>query len=435
MIFQKAISLLLLTCLTFSGQAWAQYGNFSDDDLETLLAPIALYPDPLIAQILPAATYVDQIDEAQRVLRGRVDEDLIDRQDWDVSVKAIAHYPTVLRKLDADLNWTASLGQAYINQPGDVMDAIQRLRGQARAAGHLLNNAQQEIIYDGAIIRIVPAQAEYIYVPVYDPEVVYLSGGPYGEEYFAAGIISFGLGFAIGAWLNYDCDWHHRHVYYHGWQGGGWIAHSRPRVHITNMYVNDNYTNVIVNRNIMHRNVDAYRNTRLRQNVETRRADINRGAPAPRVEPGRTRPNYTGPVHRNVNVDDRRLENYRGRAPQPEARPAPQAARPVPQVAQPAPQAARPVPQVAQPAPQATRPVPQVAQPAPPSARPAPAPRPSVFQDYKNNRDVQVERARGQASRQAAQPRPAPQPAPRAAPAVRPPAGRPPAPHVGTRKP
>jgi hypothetical protein len=426
MIFQKAISLLLLTCLTFSSQAWAQYGNFSGDELETLLAPIALYPDPLIAQILPAATYADQIDEAQRVLGGRVDEDLIDRQNWDVSVKAIAHYPTVLRKLDADLNWTASLGQAYINQPGDVMDAIQRLRGQAKAAGYLLSNAQQEIIYDGPFIRIVPAQPEYIYVPVYDPWAVYRE--PYGEEVFAAGIISFGLGFAIGAWLNYDCDWQRRHVYYHGWQGGGWIGRSRPRVHITNMYVNNNYTNVMVNRNITRRNVDAYRNTQLRQNAETRRAYINRGAPAPRVEPGRTPATYTGPVQRNVNVGDKRLENYRGRAPQPEARPAPQAARPVAPEARPAPQAARPVTPEARPAPQAARPAPQ------PQARPAP-PRPSVFQDYKNNKDVQVERARGQASRQAAQPRPAPQPAPRAAPAVRPPASKPPVPHAGTRKP
>ncbi|NTU76750.1 MAG: DUF3300 domain-containing protein, partial [Alphaproteobacteria bacterium] len=96
-------------------------------------------------------------------------------------------------------------------------EAIQRLRAEAMANGNLVSTAQQEVIVDGAVIRIVPAQAEVIYVPSYDPMLVYAGPPP---QY---GFITFGIGFTIGAWLNRDCDWHRHRIYYHGWRGRGWI--------------------------------------------------------------------------------------------------------------------------------------------------------------------------------------------------------------------
>jgi hypothetical protein len=105
---------------------------FSPDQLDNLLAPIALYPDPLLAQILPAATFPDQIDEAARLCRAGANPDDIDMQPWDVSVKAVAHYPTVLYMMADSLDWTTAVGQAYVNQNDDVMASMQRLRQEAR---------------------------------------------------------------------------------------------------------------------------------------------------------------------------------------------------------------------------------------------------------------------------------------------------------------
>src|SRR5215469_4946114 len=100
---------------------------FSPDDLDNLLAPVALYPDPLVAQILPAATFPDQIDEAAQFLQSNGDPNAIDMQPWDMSVQALAHYPRVINMMASRLDWTTELGQAYVNQPDDVMNAIQRL--------------------------------------------------------------------------------------------------------------------------------------------------------------------------------------------------------------------------------------------------------------------------------------------------------------------
>src|SRR5262245_16613243 len=130
----KPVSILLMVCLALSPAMQGAEPAFQDaqkltnDELDYLLGPIALYPDPLLAQILPAATFVDQIDQAQRLLNGKVDENLIDRQDWDVSVKSIAHYPEILSQMDQHTDWTVAIGQAYIEQEQDVEQSIQRLR-------------------------------------------------------------------------------------------------------------------------------------------------------------------------------------------------------------------------------------------------------------------------------------------------------------------
>ena len=281
--------------------------NFSDAELDELLGPIALYPDPLLAQVLPAATFVDQIDEAERVLKGRTDNGLIDKQSWDVSVKSIAHYPAVLTMMNQKRDWAITLGQAYVNQSTDVVKSVQRLRAEARAVGSLITTQQQQVIVDGQAIRIVPAQPQVIYVPQYNPEVVYVkqetSGVSTGTA-VAAAAISFGAGLAIGAWLNRDWDWHGGGIYYHGWTGGGWIGVNRSFVNVNrNIYVNNSFRNVNVNRTVVNRNVNNYR-TNLNRRATTRN---NRSFDANRRDIGRARSNSL----RNPSND--KLDAYRGR--------------------------------------------------------------------------------------------------------------------------
>ena len=132
------------------------YQPLGDDQLDQLLGPIALYPDPLIAQILPAATFPTQIVLADRYVSGGGDPDQLDQQPWDASVQALARYPDVLKWMDDNLNWTTELGQAFLNQQQDVMNSIQRLRTSAYNLGNLQSTPQQQVIDDGGYIEIVP---------------------------------------------------------------------------------------------------------------------------------------------------------------------------------------------------------------------------------------------------------------------------------------
>ena len=204
--------------------------------LQQLVAPIALYPDALVAQILAASTYPTQIVEADRWMQGHSNlkgEELakeVDKQDWDPSVKAVAQFPSVLENMDKNLSWTSSLGDAYINQPQDVTDAVQTLRQQARNAGHLNSNEQENVTTQGKTIVIEPANPEVVYVPAYDPWLVY--GAPivaYPGWYPVPGIywggigLSFGIGFGIGflggfgwGWGHWGYDWYgHRAFFDH----------------------------------------------------------------------------------------------------------------------------------------------------------------------------------------------------------------------------
>ncbi len=204
---------------------------FTDQELDGLLGPIALYPDPLLAQILPAATYPGEVADAAAWLQSGGDISRIDLQHWDDSVIAIAHYPDILMMMASDMDWTADLGDAFLNQPDDVMRAIQRLRWQARNLGNLVSNDDQQVIIQGDYIEIIPAQPQYIYVPQYEPSVVFVQRWTPGHRPF----IAFGLRFAIGGWLSLDFDWGHHHVIYHGWRRSGWVDASRPYVHIPNV--------------------------------------------------------------------------------------------------------------------------------------------------------------------------------------------------------
>ena len=175
----------------------------SQEELDQLLGPIALYPDALIALILPACTVPSDVVLAARYLRSNGDTGRLENESWDDSVKSLSHYPEVVKWMDENLAWTKQAGEAFVAQPADVMNAIQRLRAAARAAGTLADTPQQRGVMEDDNITIVPADPEVIYVPRYDPEVVYISRPGYYHDPF----LTFGIGFSTGVWLGYDFDW------------------------------------------------------------------------------------------------------------------------------------------------------------------------------------------------------------------------------------
>jgi uncharacterized membrane protein YgcG len=202
------VLLCLLACTTVSVQAQAAvpppmpaYQALPAAQLDQLFGPIALYPDPLIAEILPASTFPTQIVLADRYITGGGDSNQIGQQPWDASVQAVARYPSVLKWMDDNLNWTTQAGQAFLNQQPDVMNCIQRLRATASKLGNLQSSPQQQVIADGSDIEIVPADPQVIYVPVYQPDQVYYDA-PYGAPF-----ITFGIGWPFGLWMDYDCNW------------------------------------------------------------------------------------------------------------------------------------------------------------------------------------------------------------------------------------
>jgi hypothetical protein len=187
--------------------------TWSPADLDQMLGPIALYPDPLIGLILPAATVPSQIVLASRYVAGGGDPDQIAAQGWDPSVQGLAHYPTVLQWMDENLAWTTEIGEAFANQQPDVMDSIQRLRAKAESLGNLESTPQENVDTDNGIIDIDPTDENEVYVPDYDPGLIYSEPGVY---------CSFGIGFPIGVWLGYDWDWRHHRLL--SWGRG----HERP---------------------------------------------------------------------------------------------------------------------------------------------------------------------------------------------------------------
>ncbi len=201
-------------------------------ELEKLAMPIALHPDPLIAILLPASAYPVEVVQAARFVKDTNNLPLVDQQPWDEKVKALAKFPELIAKMDADLAWTVELGQAFLDQPMDLMNAIQALRAKAQAAGSLKSTPQQvvvvtnelvertyenQIVYvTNTVIQVQPASTQGIYVPSYNPQVVYVE---HHEDEAAVAVMSFGVGMAVGAaiWGGHHCDWHYGGCYYGGY--------------------------------------------------------------------------------------------------------------------------------------------------------------------------------------------------------------------------
>jgi hypothetical protein len=206
-----------MAVLTARGQApgpSGPAGPYSAEQLDQLLAPIALYPDPIVALILPASTYPADITLADRYLLAHGDPGSIPAEPWDASVKGLTHYPVLIKWLDDNLAWTQALGQAVVSQQPDVLKAIQDLRARALASGALVSIPQERVVTVGGIIRIVPPDQSTIYLPEYDPDLVY--GGP---GLYQGPPIAFGAGYPAGDWLAFQCDWTDFAIWTGPWHG------------------------------------------------------------------------------------------------------------------------------------------------------------------------------------------------------------------------
>jgi hypothetical protein len=240
------------------GTSAPSYTAQTADQLDQLVAPIALYPDSLVAQVLAASTFPAEIVEADRWVQANPDlkgDDLakaVDQQTWDPSVKALTAFPSVLANMDKNLSWASSLGDAYYNQQSDVMNAIQEMRQKAQQAGNLKDTPQQTVQTQGSDIVIQPAQPDVVYVPAYDPWTVYgypVAPWPYWYNYpgiwFGGPYLSFGVGFGIGFYGGYGWGWN-------SW-GANWGG--RTIVYNHNTYIS--HTNTFYNRNNYYRNGGA----------------------------------------------------------------------------------------------------------------------------------------------------------------------------------
>src|SRR6266700_4813370 len=188
-----------------------------NDQLDSLVAPIALYPDPLLAQTLAASTYpleiiqLEQWMKKNKGLKGKALADAVEKQNWDPSVQAMAVFPDVVKQLAENVSWSSDLGNAFLAQEADVMDAVQRMRAKAQGAGNLKSSQQQKVesktVESKNVIVIEQADPLVVYVPSYNPTVVYGAPAyPYPSMYYlpvgayaAGAAIAFGTGVALGA--------------------------------------------------------------------------------------------------------------------------------------------------------------------------------------------------------------------------------------------
>ncbi|WP_158543253.1 DUF3300 domain-containing protein [Dyella psychrodurans] len=305
------------------------------DQLYQLVAPIALFPDKLVAQVLAGATYPDQITAAENLvtqnpnLKGDLLQAAVQPQNWDPSVKGLTQFPSVLSQMAQNVQWTTALGQAYVNDPTDVLNAIQVMRQRAAAQGNLRSSTQQQVVtqpvqqvaqsedesgyadngseppvYSGPdvvpppsqIIQIEPAQSDAVYVPSYDPQTVYGGDVPYYPSYqyeqptyttgevVAVGAVAFGAAIIIGSMLDnrHEGGWHSWGMNWHGGggggyngggQGGGW--HHPAVVYNNQTYVSrsttviNRYTNITNNRYNTVNNTNYVNNSRTFNNNST----------------------------------------------------------------------------------------------------------------------------------------------------------------------
>ncbi len=277
---------LLSLIVTISGLAWSQTNPtdskpqlFTADQLDQMTAPIALYPDELVAHILPASTVPLEVVQADRYVKdhgGKV-TDMPDT-DWDASVKALTMFPDVLSMMDKNLDWTETLGSAVINQQKDVMDSIQRLRKKNYDVGNLNNMDHQTVVVEKEVIKIVPSDPQVVYVPQYNPTtVVQAAPSPGGIG------LAFATGIMVADWFNYrTTDWYNNRIivnpvyidhyhyppnsryygYYHGPRGyppggGYWqpTPYSKEHYHNhvgNNTYIKFNNNTINIGNNVHH---------------------------------------------------------------------------------------------------------------------------------------------------------------------------------------
>jgi hypothetical protein len=282
------------------------YATPTPDQLYQLVAPIALFPDNLVAQVLAASTFPDQISAAYQwlqqnaALKGQQLMEAINQQPWDASVKGVTQFSDVLQQMATNLSWTSALGDAYYNIPQSVMNAIQVMRQRAYQAGNLKTNQQQSVSVENQqagsepspassgeqqqttvvqappqTIVIQPAQPELVYVPTYNPTAVY--GAPVQAypgystgEMVATSLLSFGVGIAVGAAISGGggcCGW--------GWNSWGCGWHNSTVVYNRNVYVSN--SNTFANRNnYYNRNFNnANYNNINRNNINTNNVNRN----------------------------------------------------------------------------------------------------------------------------------------------------------------
>lgn len=274
---------------------------FPPDQIEQLVAPIALYPDALLAQMLMAATYPTDIVQAARWIRdnekleGEALEKAAEEQPWDPSVKTLVFFPSVLAYMNENLAWTQDLGDAMVAQQDEIMDAVQSLRNQAQDAGTLQTNEQQRVEAEGDTIVVQPANPEVVYVPTYDPSTVYGQTAPPATTYYPSTYavpittttssstdswITFGAGALAGGLLTAAILWN-RNDY--GIYRGGRGYYGRP-----GYWGNSNYWKG-----------GWKRSTNINRNINASRGDVNINRQVNKWQPsrtnvGRARPNPGG---------------------------------------------------------------------------------------------------------------------------------------------
>jgi len=233
------------------------------DQLDSLVAPIALYPDALLSQTLVASTYplevvqLKQWLDQHKDLKGKALADAALKQDWDPSIQALAGLPDLVKQLADNIKWTTDLGNAFLAQQSDVMDAVQRMRKKAEDAGNLKSSEQQKVetkvVENKQVVIIEQASPEVVYVPSYNPTVVY--GAPVypyppiaypPPGYYAAGMaISFGVGVAMGAFWSGGAGW-----------GCGWGGNNNVYINHNNNFVNNSNRQNINRQNINRQNIN-----------------------------------------------------------------------------------------------------------------------------------------------------------------------------------
>jgi Protein of unknown function (DUF3300) len=280
--------------------------------IQQLVAPIALYPDPLLTQVLMASTYPLEVVEAARwsqanpSVKGTALEDAMQAQSWDPSVKALAAVPQTLEMMSAKLDWTEQLGDAFLAQQQDVLDAVQKLRAEAQAAGNLQSTPHQVVTTAPApagvataglpqAIEIEPVNPDVYYVPIYNPAVAYGAWSYpdyppfywYPPGFVASNVVSFASGVAVGAAIWGGCDWWNHNVIINA---NRFNAFNRTNINIAN--------NVWVH-NPAHRGDVPYRNAAVaerfgRENTQAMRNELRDRLDA--VRPNEVRPNDQHPM-------------------------------------------------------------------------------------------------------------------------------------------